>query len=104
MQSKIDILIDCIDKLRSAIERQMDAPRRVTLEDSLAMLVTVGPNVAEIARRLGINRRVLYRSEFSMFQQALEVARGNKDSSTCSTRGHIRDGRIEAWDSADMDE
>ena len=103
MISKIDMLIDCIDKLRSVIERQMDAPRRVTLEDSLAMLVTVGPNVAEIARRLGINRRVLYRSEFALFQKALEVARVNKDSSTCSNRGYIRDGRIEAWDSDEMD-
>ena len=103
MISKINMLIECIDKLRSVIERQMDAPRRVTLEDSLAMLVTVGPNVAEIARRLGINRRVLYRSEFALFQKALEVARVSKDSCRCCNRGHIHDGRIEAWDSADMD-
>jgi hypothetical protein len=103
MQAKIDMLIDCIDKLRSVIERQMDAPRRVTLEDSLAMLVTVGPNVAEIARRLGINRRVLYRSEFKLFQQALEVARDKGDNHRCHLRGYVYDGRIEAWDSAEMD-
>jgi hypothetical protein len=104
MSKQITELIESIDKLRAAIERQQETRKRGTLEDALAMLVIVGPNVAEIARRLGVNRRVLYRSDFALFQKALEVARDKGDSRKCMPRGHIGDGRVEAWAPSQSDE
>jgi transposase-like protein len=97
MAGYIAQLIESIERLRVAIEMQHSMPRKVTVEDALAMLVTVGPNVSEIARRLGVNRRVLYRADFHKFQKALEVAREACSSRSCA-RGHKIDSRLEAWD------
>lgn len=94
----ISTLIASIDRLTETLEKTQDQRKnKVCVNDALSLLITVGPNVSEIARRLGVNRRVLYRPEFSLFIEALEVARDSFDSQRRVVRGHVVNGNIEAW-------
>ena len=96
--SQISTLIASIDRLTETLEKTQDQRKnKVCVNDALSLLITVGPNVSEIARRLGVNRRVLYRPEFSVFIEALEVARDSFDSQRRVVRGHVVNGNIEAW-------
>ena len=98
MLVKISTLIASIDRLTETLEKMQDQRKnKVCVNDALSLLITVGPNVSEIARRLGVNRRVLYRPEFSVFIEALEVARDSFDSQRRVVRGHVVNGNIEAW-------
>lgn len=97
MRGRIERLILSIERLREAIENNQQMPRKVNVTDALAMLIEVGPNATEIARRLGVNRRLLYRPEFKRFQDALEVARESIERNTFSVHGCVNNGMLEAW-------
>ncbi len=82
----------------------MPSQKKVTVTDALAMLINVGPNATEIARRLGINRRMLYRPEFKRFQDALDVVREKAERNSFPVHGRNHNGMLEAWLENDSDD
>lgn len=94
-------------RLCDLLESSKSVPQKPTIvideqDAAIAALTRFGPNMAAIAKYVGVNRTTLYRSEkFSEFRDLFDLAKQEAEDmkETRRRRGHkSTDGDFEAWE------